>query len=285
MAKSTDLCTLAELKGWVGQTSTDDDATLARLISGASGDIMSYLNRSSLQEKTYTQIFNRIGKNGKLMLLNFPVLAVASVTANGTAIPAAATPGLNVVPNSGWLLDVWDGLPPGAPQSLNFIDSAPYVIGFQGLAVTYSAGYVVSAEAQTVPDAANAASKYLVNVTAPYGPWSANSGVTYADGTAMTLVASAPTAAGEYQLGSLPGQYIFNVADADEDILISYSYTPSAINQACIEIAAERWKYKTRIGESSQTIQGQRTASYRNDAMTPYVKDLLNNFRRVTPYG
>ena len=51
------------------------------------------------------------------------------------------------------------------------------------------------------------------------------------------------------------------------------------IEQACIEIVAERYRYRSRIGQVSQSLGGQETASYKLDALTDVIKTRLNPYR------
>jgi hypothetical protein len=85
-----DLTTLATTKAWLGiPTGTTEDTLLNRLITAASGFIQSWLNRQLLSA-SYTE--TRDGHGGPTMVFaNYPVTAVASVTVDGVAIPAAAS--------------------------------------------------------------------------------------------------------------------------------------------------------------------------------------------------
>ena len=54
---------------------------------------------------------------------------------------------------------------------------------------------------------------------------------------------------GQYNVSS--GVYAFAAADAGAAVLISYGFIPAAINNACIEWVAERYRYRTRVGQSA----------------------------------
>ena len=97
-------------------------------------------------------------------------------------------------------------------------------------------------------------------------------------GTALTLVTGTP-AVGEYAVAK--GIYTFAAADASQNVLISYSFIPADIEQACIEMVGERYRTKDRIGENSKTLGGQETVSYSTAALNDYVKGLLQPFKRV----
>ena len=64
-------------------------------------------------------------------------------------------------------------------------------------------------------------------------------------------------------------------------VLVSYGFVPAAINNACIEWVAERYRYRTRIGQSAQTVQGQQTASYSLKEKSDFVRASLDPYRRV----
>ena len=89
----------------------------------------------------------------------------------------------------------------------------------------------------------------------------------------------AAPAAGEYNVAS--GVYTFAAADAGAGVLISYGFIPAAINNACIEWVAERYRYRTRIGQSAQTVQGQQTASYSLKDIPDFIRASLDPYRSV----
>jgi hypothetical protein len=135
--------------------------------------------------------------------------------------------------------------------------------------VTYTAGFLVQGEPQTVPGGGG-----TITVSRM---WLSDAGVTYANGTALTFVSGAP-AAGQYQLGTLPGQYTFAAADANAGVKVSYGYCPQDVAQACIEFVGSAYKRKGRIDEVSASINGQETVAYMQKDMNATVRTLL------TPY-
>ncbi len=177
------------------------------------------------------------------------------------------------------MLEGWDGIPPGRPQALSlsgysFGLSYPGLNNFQNVEIVYQAGYQVCGEAQTV--SAGAAS-----VNAPYGAWGSDVGVTYANGAALTKVASGP-ALGQYALGPSAGAYVFNAADNGQGVLISYGFIPSDLADACNELVSERYKYSQRIGEKSHSLGGNETVSFDTGRMTPLIVSMLQPYKRVT---
>ena len=61
---------------------------------------------------------------------------------------AALAPAAGAACTNGYLLEPWDGLPPGRPQALDLFD-AIFRRGRQNVVVSYSAGYAVDGESAT----------------------------------------------------------------------------------------------------------------------------------------
>ena len=103
----------------------------------------------------------------------------------------------------------------------------------------------------------------------PIGIWCLDNGVKYADtGLALTPVSTSP-ATGQYipppdpppTLANL-GLYTFSSADAGRGILITYSFVPADLESACIQLVAETYAYRDRIGQLDKTLGGQETIRY-----------------------
>jgi hypothetical protein len=274
---ASDLAALADVKTWLSGSSgigTSDDALLARLITDVSGAITAYLGRPSLTPRAFTERLDGDGKT-RLYLRRYPVLAINSLVIGHRAIAAAAAPAAgSALGENGYLLEPWDGLPPGRLQALDVFGTW-FHKGRQNVVVSYSAGYAVTGESATVPAASG---PYTVTAAAPFGPWASDNGVAYANGAALTAVAGNP-AAGQYSIAG--GIYTFAAANAGANVLIGYGYIPAAIDNACIEWVAERYRYRTRIGQSAQTVQGQQTASYSLKDMPDFVRASLDPYRSV----
>jgi len=83
-----DLCTLADLKAWLGIVSDTDDELLARLISGVSAFMEQRTGRRFLEDE-YREV--RDGHGGRrLLFAHYPVTEVSSVKVDGAAILPAA---------------------------------------------------------------------------------------------------------------------------------------------------------------------------------------------------
>jgi hypothetical protein len=266
---SNQLTSLANAKTWAGAPTSSDDALLTLLIGDVSRFILSYLQRPTLFQNVFTDVYDGVG-NRRQMLRNWPVLSVSSLVIGTQTIPALAAPTTGY--GCGYVLEPWDGFPPGRPQALS-LRGHEFWRGDSNVSVTYTAGFVVQGEAQTVPG-----SPYAVAVNAPNGNWAVDQGVTYATGAALTRVSGSP-AVGQYSVAA--GVYTFNAGDASAAVLISYSYIPSDIEQACMEMVAERYKYKNRIGEVSKSLGGQETASFSQKDMPDFIKTMLQPYRKV----
>jgi hypothetical protein len=275
------LTSLAKFKSWYGLKAeiTADDDMISDIIDGVSADILAYLDRKSLFKQVYPEYMN--GTGGPVIILKqWPVLSVSSLTVDGTAQTAA------VQPNVGYFLDPWDDIPPGRPQSISMIGGstagancmyggAYFNKGIKNVYVNYTAGYSVSDEAATIP-----ASPYQVTVTPDFGVWGQDDGITLA-GVAMTKVTTAP-AAGQYSVDE--GVYTFAAANTGGSVLISYSYVPQPLAKACNMMVGETYAYRQRIGQKSHTIQGQTTVSFDNSLMTPAIMNMLQPYKRMVPF-
>lgn len=259
------LTTLAAVKDWLGITGTESDTQLVMVIDAVSQFILNFLSWTSFQRMTYTQNFRGYGK-GSVLLRNWPVLAVTSVATGGTAISASTFN--NGMPNSGWYL----GDQRGGPQSLDLMG---YVFG-QGVpsTVIYEAGFETT-QTSTIPNA----TPWQITPTNS-GVWSQDLGVTI-DGVAATLVTGTPIT-GQYAVDEW-GTYTFAEADAGKTAVMSYSYTPSSVSLAALEIVSEWIKRKDRIGILSKTLGGQETITFSQEDMVPAARSLLQSYMNVVP--
>jgi hypothetical protein len=263
------LTSLTNVKSWLGVTLTTDDTLLTNLINQISLAISNYLQRPNLSRSTYTELRSGVG-NSSMMLRNWPVVSVTSVAAGQTTISASSGLGL-----SGYTLSTWDGTGAGTPQSIT-LNGYRFTRGQNNIQIVYEAGYCIEDEAQTVP----ASVSYTITPTQPYGNFVQDDGVTLANGTALTKVTGSP-ATGQYSVSST-GVYTFNSAQASAAVLISYSYTPAPIEEACIEWVGERYRYKQRIGQTSQSVGGQETAAY-SLKMPEHIQIMLKPYKKELP--
>jgi hypothetical protein len=255
------LTSLEKAKAWAGASSNTDDRMLERLIAQISQVILTYIQRPYILKRQYTERLN--GRNQwRLMLRNYPVLSVDSLSISNRVIPASA-----------FQLEPWDGLPPGRPQELS-LDGYCFERGNANIAITYTAGFCVTDEPQTAGS--------NVVVSALDGSWARDEGVRRANGTPMQRVTDDP-GAGQYKLGSAPGHYVFSEADAGAAVLISYSYVPHVLEQACCDLFLERYTYRDRPSQRSKTLNGQETVAFSLADMPDYTKTALSSFVRRVP--
>jgi hypothetical protein len=281
MAAPSDLTTLANVKAWLSGNPAiggQDDALLGRLITAASRFILATLQRPIILPHAVTESYDGDGST-RMTLAQWPVTSVAALAIDGNTVPAS-----NPAPTaSGYLLEAWDGSPPGRPQTLylvgygfsNFALGQGFTRAYQNVQVTYTAGYQVTNEAAAVP--ANPG-PYTIAVAAPYGNWCQDAGVRYAAGGALTPVTGAP-AAGQYAAAA--GVYTFSSADAGRAVLISYGFTPADLEQAAIELVGERYRHKGRIGMASESQGGHVSTAFTQKDMHPFVAALIEPYRRV----
>jgi uncharacterized phiE125 gp8 family phage protein len=119
-----DLTTLSAVKAWLKLTATTDDALLSGLVSSVSAWIQDYLNRT-IASTSYSETYHGTGSD-RIMLANYPVTAVASVTVNGQTVQPST--GYGVV---GYAFDA---------GSIAYIGGC-FPEGFANVSVSYTAGY------------------------------------------------------------------------------------------------------------------------------------------------
>lgn len=263
------LATLAQVKLWIPKlTSSDDDPLLKSLLARASGIIMAHLSRTDVAVRTVTETINGQGGPG-ILLREWPVVSVSSLSINGLAISAAS----NAI-QSGYVWSTWDGSLPGGPQSLA-VRGRSFPRGQQNVSIVYRAGYMTINEPHII--VAGSATTLDSN-----GSWCSDQGVTYSDGVPLVRVSAAP-AIGQYRLNATtPGVYDFNVLENGEDVLISYGYVPAPLAQACVQMIGEWYRYRNRIGQKSVSLDGKETAAFDNSIMTDAIRRDLQPYRRVT---
>ena len=302
------LTTLANAKLWLPSMSgtTTSDTLITSLIQRCSAQILAYLNRPDIVQTSFTDNFNGVPPSGILTLRNWPVLSVSAVKVNTNTVPASSGQGM-----PGYTLQSWDGSLPGIPQQIGIMgygvyyqgggyspantgyDSGGQLVasfpsgggrGFQNVSVAYTAGYVVSSEAQTIPATPG---PYTITPNQPYGIWAADNGVKYANGTALTAITSGTPTIGQY-LPPMPFAanpttvYTFAAADQGAGVLLSYSFIPYALEQGCIEWVGERFKYSQRIGFKTQSISGQESVSY-SLGMPDAIKMMIDPYAKSFP--
>jgi hypothetical protein len=268
MSSPQDLTTVAALKAWLAipATNTASDPALAQLVTAVSRMICAYLSRPSLLPRAYAERYDGQG-NHRILLRNWPVLSIQNLMVWNQVI-APANPPPTGGAQSGYLLSPWNGAPPGSMQWLDiysslyesWVDTTAYDRGQQSVSVDYTAGYAVQAEPATIPAVVPPATEPQVQPLAPFGPWASDLSVINASTGAPFLPGPDPAPQGGYSVQA--GLYSFNSADIGTPVLLSYGYVPAEISEACMELCAERWTYRQRIGIRSQSLAGQESISF-----------------------
>lgn len=280
-----DLTTPQRAAAWIANPPALPSAVIGQLIGSMSGLIYGKLNRARTFSQLFTRVFDGVGTQ-QIVLPDYPVTSVASVLVGRTSVPlsdASSSSGSCY----GFRYLPWQGNLPGANAVLEF-SGGYFPLGVQNVKVTYRAGYLAQNELWTVP----AVSPWQITALQGEGIWCRDNGVTYANGTPLTPVV-AITAVGQYIPPSdfSPGLYTFGAADAGAGVLISYSFIPAPLEEACIQMIAERYSYRGRIGEVMKSLGGQETARFQRGAMgppwssksalPPEVMDLISDYVSV----
>jgi len=218
----------------------------------------------------------------QLVLPDYPVTKLIAVQQGNCTVPLSVLPApgaaqpTGTVNGFGCRVALWDGQLPGENATLEFANGF-FWQGAQNIRVTYQAGYLVALEPVVVPT-----SPYAATVQQLYGIWSRDNGVVYAaTGVALTPVAASPTA-GQYipPPDATPGLYTFSAADVNANLLVSYSFIPADLEEACIQMVAERYVYRGRVGDISKSLGGQESMRYAR-GMPPEVKELIQPYVSV----
>lgn len=257
------LTTLDRAKQYLAINGTASDALLTRLISSASAFIQTWLNRK-IANQMYVEV--RDGQGMQQMLLqNYPVTSVVSLTINGLPIPPRTplAPTITAFQTGGYVFD----------ETRVMVDSYSFSRGFQNVAVIYTAGFVTS-ETQQIPE-------WLGPTLTTFQLCVGDLGVKYPNGTSFVKVTTTPSI-GQYRFDDTVCTYEFADADADVIVTITYAYIPADIEQACIDMIGLKYFQRDRIGVSSKTIEGQ-TIAYTNNDMSPGTKTLLMNYKKLAP--
>jgi hypothetical protein len=284
-----DLTTPQRVAAWMAAAPPLPSAIISQLIGSMTSLIYSKLNRARTFSQLFTRTFDGVG-NMQLLLPDYPVTSILAVQQGNALIPPANV-AVSPIPSSwyGYRFIPWNNNLPGTNAMLEYAGGYFYSAP-QNVKVTYQAGYLVSNEPAVIP-----ATPFHITVLQQEGIWCRDNGVVYVStGLPLTPVA-AITAAGQYipPSDATPGLYTFGTADTGQAILISYSFIPAALEEACIQMVAERYSYRGRIGEVMKSLGGQETIRYQRGAMgmpwnrtsslPPEVMDLIWDYVSVVP--
>lgn len=275
MASAYDLTNLSNLKTWLDIAGSEDDLLLSQLITQISRAILNILDRPCILPGNYLETYDG-GNECSIILRQWPVNSVSLCGVNGVPIPPAPPIDAGAAFQAGFVLDGADSEPPGRMQRLS-LRGRRFTVGVQNVQVSYLAGYQITGEAAMAPQAP----PYAISVLAPYGDWASDGGVAYANGVALSPVAGNPVA-GQYVVQN--GVYTFAPSDAGAALNITYGYVPADLAVCCMDWAAERYAYRSRIGQQSKSLGGQETMAFIVKDVPDFVAAALQPYRRlVTP--
>jgi Phage gp6-like head-tail connector protein len=272
MASPFDLVSLADLKSWLEITGTDDDVLLGQLITQISRAIFNVIDRPAILPSTYTETYDG-GGEVSIMLRQWPVISVSSCVIGGVTISSSPPLVAGASAQIGYVLDSCNTAPPGAMQRLS-LRGYLFTCGLQNVTISYTAGYQITSESAIIPTT----SPYSVTAQAPCGDWASDGGVVYSSGGPLSAVTGNPTA-GQYAVAS--GVYSFAQADAGSTVLLTYGYVPAELASCCMDWAAERYAYRSRIGQHSKSLGGQETMAFIVKDIPDFVASALSPYRRV----
>lgn len=272
MPSPSDLVSLADLKSWLDVTGTDDDILLGQLITQISRSILNVIDRPAILPQDYTDIVDG-GNVSSVLLRQWPVVEVLSCKVDDVAIPPVPAVAGAANGQPGYVLDFASGAPPGAMQRLS-LRGFLFAIGIQNVTISYRAGYQITKEFTFVP----ATPPYTVTAQAPYGSWANDGGAAYSNGGTLIAVTGTP-APGTYAVTN--GVYNFDQSDAGASILLTYGYVPADLASCCLDWAAERYAYRSRIGQSSKSLGGHETVAFIVKDIPDFVARNLSAYRRV----
>jgi hypothetical protein len=272
MASPFDLVSLSDLKSWLDITATNDDSLLGTLITQISRAILNVIDRPAILPQAYTETYDGRG-DVSIMLRQWPVTTISSCVVDGVVIPASPPLLASAPAQTGYVLDDASIAPPGVMQRLS-LRGYLFTCGLQNVTVSYTAGYQVTNESAVVPSTA----PYTIAAAGPYGDWASDVSVTYSNGVALVAVTGTPNG-GQYTVTS--GVYTFAPSDAGAAVLITYGYVPADLASCCMDWTAERYAYRSRIGQHSKSLGGQETMAYIVKDIPDFVQTAVAPYRRV----
>lgn len=250
------LTTVEAVKAYLGSAANGQDTLSASLIVRASEYIQRYCGKE-FPSKVHSGVrLNGTGSE-RMVLPGTPIVNVSSVEVGSVTLQASA----DAFTDPGYAHDdlcIWQ------------IALGKFPMGFRNVKVSWVSGYRDDYDA-TVPSGSSPAI-----IPARVGRAAEDISCTYANGTAMSSVANAPTA-GQYVFNGTAGSYTFNSGDSGQDVTLSYYYIPGAVEQAAIEMVALKLKQRDNIGIRSKSL-AQESITYEDKDMTPSIKSMLSTY-------
>ena len=311
---ANDLCQVADVTDWLpalgqaGQNAANSPWVanrLPRLIRACSSGILNFLRRDTINPVTITEIRNGSG-TASMALRNWPVISVMSVIASNAVIPQSPlnSPLLGV--QYGWVCDGYSvgiaGSYGGYPYGSGFgIGAGVYGLlpnifprGFQNVQIVYTYGFgnqyaitgVSMAPGTGTTPWPGAVVTLTLSLTTP--PSSVNpafipqvgqtvlvSGITPAGYNGQVAITAVSGNTISYQISQPagdPGPYVSGGT-------VLAGMIPDDIQQACIELVAQKCMRSQHIDEDSLSFGAGQTTSYQKVAIPRETEFALERYR------
>lgn len=254
----TDLTTLPHAKAWLAIFDNDAaDVLLRRLITAASGFVLSYLERDTFDVVEREERYDG-GGSGFMLLREAPVVEITALELDGVGT-------LTAYSNTGRGFRLADPEPGLGRQRLSLVN-ATFPIGTDNVRVAYTTGQVAT-ETVVLPEKVGDETTVRYE---PRRPFLTDRGAK-----------KAGVAVAGYTVED--GVYVFPEAEGGETVTVSYSTFPTDIEQVVCEIVGEAYKRRDRIGQTSASLGQQQTIQFSTKDLNDFAKTTLGQFKRSAP--
>lgn len=279
-----DLTSLAAVKNRAEVQSNAADAEIQGAITAFSQWLLDFTGQASLNSvAAHDDVYDGNG-NARLMLNNYPVLNVSSVTMNAAGIPASTAANVwgYYIEQSKKSLGLRGGVGSYStfpyPTPLTYRERGPVFLRGQGnIEVVYSAGYL---PVLVQNDVENVTAGTIALADAP---WVADAGVTYYPSLNVFAKVSSGPRVGEYAVSN--GLYVFSAADEGQLVAASYqvNQAPFDLEYAVRCICALNYKRKGWQDQKSRAVStqgGSATTAYRDWSWPPEHDKVFEYYQR-----
>jgi len=279
-----DLTTLNAVKSRAEVQSSAADVEIQAAITAFSQWLLDFTGQGSLNSfATYDDVYDGNG-NARLMLNNYPILNVSSVTMNAAGIPASSAANVwgYYVEQSKKSLGLRGGVGNYStfpyPTPLTYRERGPVFLRGQGnIEVVYSAGYLPVLVQNDIENVTAG------TITLADAPWIADAGVTYYPSlNVMAKVSSGPTI-GEYAVSN--GLYVFSAADEGQLVAASYQINQAPFDleyavRCAVAINYKRKAWQDQKSRGVTTQGGGMTTAYRDWAWPQEIDKVFEYYQR-----
>jgi hypothetical protein len=272
-----DLTTLNAVKSRAEVQSSAADAEIQGAITAFSQWLLGFTGQASLNSvATHDDVYDGNG-NARLMLNNYPILNVASVTMNAAGIPASSAANVwgYYIEQSKKSIGLRGGVGNYStfpyPTPLTYRERGPVFLRGQGnIEVVYSAGYLPVLVQNDVENVTAG------TISLEAAPWVADAGVTYYPSLNVFAKVSSGSGIGEYAVSN--GLYVFSAADEGQLVAASYQINQAPFNleyavRCVVALNYKRKGWQDQKSRGVTTQGGSATTTYRDwDAPPEYLK-------------